>query len=89
MVVRILAAFREPASFGHHAVPLATSIGVAELSPGEAPATPETMLQRADTAMYHAKRAGKGRAVTWTPQLDTGSAAVLPSAHPTQQQRTA
>ncbi len=39
------------------------SIGVAELQPGEAP---ETWVERADRALYEAKRAGRDRAVAAT-----------------------
>ncbi len=73
VVGRIFEAFVQPASTAGHVVPLAASIGVAELTPVASPVTPETLLQRADTAMYHAKRNGKGHAVTWTGELHAPS----------------
>lgn len=66
VAARILAAFTQPASIGRHRVPLSTSIGIAQLDPGEATPTAEALLQRADHAMYQAKHAGKGAAATWT-----------------------
>ena len=71
VVARILDAFVQPASAGRHTVQLAASIGVAELTSAAPTVTPETFLQRADTAMYQAKRNGKGCAVTWTEQRQT------------------
>ncbi|MEO3935335.1 GGDEF domain-containing protein [Dermatophilaceae bacterium Soc4.6] len=65
---RIFAAFSRPVSTGLDVVPLATSIGIAQLRPGEVTPTAESMLQRADKAMYEAKRVGKGTVVTWTEQ---------------------
>ncbi|WP_295701092.1 GGDEF domain-containing protein [Lapillicoccus sp.] len=68
VAVRIFAAFAQPVSVGHDVVPLTTSIGIAELTPDQATPTAEAMLQRADRAMYAAKRAGKGTVMTWTGQ---------------------
>ncbi|MDQ2755498.1 MAG: GGDEF domain-containing protein [Actinomycetota bacterium] len=68
VAVRIFAAFAQPVSVGQGFVPLATSIGIAVLSPGEATPTAETLLQRADRAMYSAKRTGRGTVATWEEQ---------------------
>ena len=68
VAAKVLAAFSEPASFGRHRVPLATSIGIVELDADDTPVSPEVLLQRADSAMYQAKRNGKGSAVTWSRQ---------------------
>lgn len=64
-VARILEAFTQPAHAGRDSVPLGVSIGVAHLSSAASSVTPEVFLQRADAAMYAAKRGGKGIAVTW------------------------
>jgi EAL domain-containing protein (putative c-di-GMP-specific phosphodiesterase class I) len=37
--------------------------------PSDAPADPQDLIKQADTAMYAAKRAGKGTCVTWSPKL--------------------
>lgn len=66
VAVRILAAFDQPVSVAEHRIPLATSIGIAELSSSEATPTLETLLQRADLALYAAKRSGKGTSSTWS-----------------------
>ncbi len=65
LAVRILAAFARPVSVGQDMVPLSTSIGIAQLRQNEATPTAEVVLQRADRAMYDAKRAGKATVVTW------------------------
>ena len=49
-----------------HALPVRTSIGIAWQGTGDAHFHLETLLQRADTAMYRAKRAGGDQLVTHT-----------------------
>ena len=44
-----------------------TSIGVALVEPGT---TPDELLRRSDTALYHAKAGGRGRAVVFRPSMD-------------------
>lgn len=44
-----------------------TSIGVAVVQPGT---TPDELLRRSDTALYHAKAQGRGRAVVFRPSMD-------------------
>ncbi len=87
VVARILDGFTQPAAVGRDLVPLAASIGVAELAAGASSPQPAEFLQRADAAMYHAKRTGKARAVVWNEQLRpadpteaAGAAAVPPPA---------
>ncbi len=80
VAARILDAFTQPAAVGRHIIPLAGSLGVAELTPDAPPVTPADFLRRADTAMYQAKHTGKGTAVTWTDHLTSHHPA---GAHPT------
>src|SRR5690606_11720635 len=54
---RLLASLRRPLSVDGRAVPVSASIGVA-LDDGAS--TGEELLRSADTAMYEAKRGGKG-----------------------------
>ncbi|QIN83145.1 EAL domain-containing protein [Rubrobacter tropicus] len=56
---RLLGTLTEPIALGDHTVFVSVSIGVAMSSPGLHEA--ESLLHAADTAMYRAKRAGKGR----------------------------
>lgn len=79
VAARILTAFTHPAPLGRNSVPLAASIGIAELTPAAMPIHPAEFLQRADAAMYHAKRTGKGSAVRWTERLGS---AVSPRRRP-------
>ena len=76
----ILDGFTQPAAVGRDLVPLAASIGVAELAAGASSPQPAEFLQRADAAMYHAKRTGKARAVVWNEQLQTAEAAAAGAA---------
>ncbi|MEO7058865.1 MAG: GGDEF domain-containing protein [Lapillicoccus sp.] len=69
LAVRIFAAFSRPVAVGLDFVPLALSIGVVALTPDQVTPTAEALLQRADRAMYNAKRAGKGTVVTWSERI--------------------
>ncbi len=71
MIERILDAFTQPASISGQSIALTTSMGVAELTPESPPVSAAEIIQRADAAMYHAKRNGKGCAVIWTDQAHT------------------
>jgi diguanylate cyclase (GGDEF)-like protein len=71
VALKILAALAQPTTVGRHVVDLGVSIGIAELDPGAPSVTPVLLLQRADAAMYEAKRGGKGRVATWTPDATT------------------
>ncbi len=55
---RIIKALERPFELGNTSVTISASIGIA-LSPDDGK-TPETLLQKADVAMYSAKNAGKG-----------------------------
>ncbi|GAA0574165.1 EAL domain-containing protein [Paractinoplanes ferrugineus] len=56
---RILAALREPFLIDGHRIRVGASIGLVVPDPGE-PLTADTLLRRADAAMYSSKRRGKG-----------------------------
>ena len=63
---RALEALRQPVEFGRSSITVTASIGIA---PGTAESTPSSMLRDADTAMYHAKAAGRGRAVVYDAKM--------------------
>jgi diguanylate cyclase (GGDEF)-like protein len=64
---RITAVLDDPIAAGSVSVRVNASIGVAPYDPA---ATPRELTERADRAMYAAKRAGKSRWEVWTPSLD-------------------
>lgn len=74
IATRILDAFTQPAAVDGHFITLGVSIGIAELTPSAPPVESSQFIQRADAAMYQAKRAGKGTAIIWSPQLPPPSA---------------
>ena len=55
---KVLAAMREPFDIDGHALPVTTSIGIALYRDGD---TPQTLMKRADVALYEAKGAGRAR----------------------------
>jgi diguanylate cyclase (GGDEF)-like protein/PAS domain S-box-containing protein len=54
---KLLDAIRQPMEIGGHEIHVSTSIGIA--LPDNKPATAETLLKKADQAMYEAKHAGR------------------------------
>ena len=66
---RLLAALRTPVIFGDHLLSVQASIGVAIRE--DESADGELLLQHADTAMYAAKRSGRGRYAVYSAELDT------------------
>ena len=62
---RILEGFARPVTVDIHTLPVGVSIGIAPLGAASTPLTPTQLLGRADSAMYQAKRNGKGTAITW------------------------
>ena len=65
---QLLGSLRDPVEMAGLTLPLSASIGVS-LAPRDG--TDVTTLQRrADTAMYHAKRSGRGQVQLFTPSLD-------------------
>src|SRR6185437_11114636 len=70
----IIAEIQQPINLGAHSVRVGASIGIAFVLPeGD---SPEAVLQRADAAMYSAKRAGRGQLrLTEAPAPREGAAA--------------
>ncbi|GAA0275011.1 hypothetical protein GCM10009539_73460 [Cryptosporangium japonicum] len=69
IAARLLEALRTPVIFGEHVLMVESSIGV--LVREDPDASGETLLQQADTALYAAKRAGRGRFEYYSEELDT------------------
>ena len=65
---RLVEALRTPVIFGEHLLSVGASVGLAIRD--DEPADAEQLLQQADTAMYAAKRAGRGRYQIYTPEMD-------------------
>ncbi len=65
---RVIATLIEPFEIGVQFAQISTSIGIA-LYPGHG-ATPDELLKNADTALYSAKRAGRGVARLFDPAMD-------------------
>jgi diguanylate cyclase (GGDEF)-like protein/PAS domain S-box-containing protein len=80
LAIRLCAAIAgHPVRVEGHEIPCTVSIGVASLQPGID--TLDELLQRADCAMYAAKRGGRNRVVAWSPALapvTKGRVAVTP-----------
>lgn len=72
VATRILAAIEQPFDVEGHVVSIGTSIGIARY-PEDGPDF-ATILQVADTALYEAKQAGRGRVVESRPAASTGAA---------------
>jgi diguanylate cyclase (GGDEF)-like protein len=62
---RILEGFARPVTVDVNTLAVGVSIGIAILDAACTPVTPTELLSRADSAMYEAKRNGKGTASTW------------------------
>ena len=78
VAVRLLSALDQPVQVGRTSLAVRASIGIADLSPLSEPTSAAALLQRADTAMYVAKRQGKGVVVPWTEALEERQPAVRP-----------
>jgi diguanylate cyclase (GGDEF)-like protein len=74
---RILAALREPFLIDGQAIGVGASIGLVVPERGE-PLSADTLLRRADAAMYSSKRRGKGALARYSGSPDGGPHADLP-----------
>jgi len=70
LAARLLSSLDLPVTLAERQITVRASIGLATVLPADPPVTGTEMLQRADVAMYAAKRAGKATVVTYTPSLD-------------------
>jgi diguanylate cyclase (GGDEF)-like protein len=68
---RIVEAFRAPFELGEQSFSVSVSVGLATHRPGEGP---ESLLARADRALYLAKRRGKARVARYDKSLDRAAA---------------
>ncbi len=69
VAARILGSMREPFLVGGHELVVTPSVGIA-IGPRDAD-TVEDLLKLADTAMYHAKKAGRNNFLYYTDTMDT------------------
>ena len=75
---RMLAALRRPFLLDGHTVAAGASIGLVLPDPADRDLTADTLLRRADAAMYAGKRRGKGTMARYTGSADGGPRADLP-----------
>ena len=66
---RVVQAFHQPFRFGGHELPMRRSIGLAIADAGEPAVGSGELMERADTAMYAAKRSGNRGVVTYDAQM--------------------
>jgi diguanylate cyclase (GGDEF)-like protein len=75
---RILAALRDPFVIDGHTVGVGASIGLVVPEPADPELSADTLLRRADAAMYVSKRRGKGNLARYAGSADGGPNADLP-----------
>jgi predicted signal transduction protein with EAL and GGDEF domain len=75
---RMLAALRTPFVIDGHSVAVGASIGLVVPEPADDTLTADTLLRRADAAMYASKRRGKGTIARYAGNADGGPHADLP-----------
>ncbi|AGZ44571.1 diguanylate cyclase [Actinoplanes friuliensis DSM 7358] len=75
---RILTALREPFEIDGHTVGISASLGLVLPEPGDVDLSADTLLRRADAAMYVSKRRGKNALARYTGGSDGGPNADLP-----------
>jgi EAL domain-containing protein (putative c-di-GMP-specific phosphodiesterase class I) len=74
----MLGALREEFELDGHTVGVSASVGLVAPDPGERPLSADTLLRRADAAMYVSKRRGKGGLARYASGADGGPNADLP-----------
>jgi diguanylate cyclase (GGDEF)-like protein len=74
---RVLVSLDAPARIGGRRIVASASVGIATLDEADLGSTATALLQRADIAMYAAKRAGRGMARTYRPDMTSSPAAEL------------
>jgi len=74
---RLLGAVSAPISIDGHEIKTSASIGVAVAEPDNRGATPDSLLQDADTAMYEAKEIGRNRYAVFHPGIRARNLAKL------------
>ncbi len=67
VAAKIQQALTDPVTAEDQAIPVTVSIGIALAEPGD---TADRVLQRADRALYRAKRTGRNRTVSYDPAVD-------------------
>ncbi len=75
---RILVALREPFVIDNHTVGISASLGLVLPEPGDVELSADTLLRRADAAMYVSKRRGKNALARYSGGADGGPNADLP-----------
>ena len=75
---RILAALRDPFVLDGHRIGVSASIGLVVPEPADPALSADTLLRRADAAMYVSKRRGKGNLARYASNSDGGPHADLP-----------
>ncbi|MEV6633319.1 EAL domain-containing protein [Actinoplanes sp. NPDC051470] len=75
---RMLAVLREPFPIDGHTIGVGASIGLVLPEPHDRDLTADTLLRRADAAMYAGKRRGKGTMARYSGGADGGPHADLP-----------
>jgi diguanylate cyclase (GGDEF)-like protein len=75
---RILAALRDPFLIDGHTLGVGVSIGLVVPDPADSALSADTLLRRADAAMYVSKRRGKGNLARYSGSADGGPNADLP-----------
>ncbi|MFG1610566.1 putative bifunctional diguanylate cyclase/phosphodiesterase [Actinoplanes sp. NPDC049265] len=75
---RMLAVLREPFQIDGHTIGVGASIGLVQPEPHDRDLTADTLLRRADAAMYAGKRRGKGTMARYSGGADGGPNADLP-----------
>jgi diguanylate cyclase (GGDEF)-like protein len=74
---RVLVTLEAPARIAGRRVVASASVGIAMLDQADPGSTATALLQRADIAMYAAKRAGRGMSRTYRPDMTHSTAAEL------------